>query len=226
VSTPLMDVRETLMVVREPYTNRLPGKGRAKGAASTIFGCEGGRTTTQGLGRGRAKFGDHSGRAVIAKRVDASRSCSFFFTGTSFSGNQKQPEGSTITSSLSVQALPEGADSDCFKAKTLCLNGGRFKVEVDWRNQDGLQGQGMGFPQTDDSGTLYFFDPDDTELVVKVLNGCGTNGNYWVVVKGVTSAESTVKVTDTETSIVKSYLNPLGQDAVPVLDTSAFATCP
>jgi hypothetical protein len=84
----------------------------------------------------------------------------------------------------------------------------------------------MGFPQTDDSGTLYFFDPDDTELVVKVLNGCGTNGNYWVVVKGVTSAESTVKVTDTETSIVKSYLNPLGQDAVPVLDTSAFATCP
>lgn len=41
----------------------------------------------------------------------------------------------------------------------------------------------------------------------------------------VSNVEVTITVTDTVTDEQKAYVNPLGHAFLPVLDTSAFATC-
>ena len=50
---------------------------------------------------------------------------------------------------------------------------------------------------TDDSGYLWFFDADNIELIVKVLDGCGVNNRYWVFAGGLTNVEVDIIVTDT-----------------------------
>jgi CSLREA domain-containing protein len=105
---------------------------------------------------------------------------------------------------------------------TLCLNQSRFRVTARWRIGPGPSGDGLGIELTTDSGFFWFFDPDNVELTVKVLNGCTVNGSYWVFLSGLTNVEVTVTVTDTETGAVKTYLNPLDRRFRPVLDTQAF----
>jgi hypothetical protein len=43
---------------------------------------------------------------------------------------------------------------------------------------------------------------------------------------GLTNVEFTVRVTDTQTGLGRSYSNPLGQPPGAVTDTEAFATRP
>lgn len=109
----------------------------------------------------------------------------------------------------------------------LCLNDGRFRLEVDWRNFQGEVGDGRSpGPGTDDSGLFYFFNPDNWEMLVKVLDGCNNNGHYWVFSAATTNVEYTLRVTDTDTGVESSYFNPLRTRAPALTDTQAFATCP
>jgi len=108
---------------------------------------------------------------------------------------------------------------------TLCLNEGRFKVTATWRTVN-ASGTAQGVTLTGDTGYLWFFDPANVEVTIKVLNGCGLNNRYWVFAGGLTNVEVTLTVTDTVTGAVKTYGNPQGRNFRPVLDTSAFATCP
>ncbi len=110
--------------------------------------------------------------------------------------------------------------------EVLCLNGGRFKVEVTWRDFKDQVGTGKAVPFTNDSGLYWFFSPDNFEMLIKVLTGCGFNNRFWVFFAATTNVEFQVKVTDSETGVVKRYTNPLSQPANAVTDTSAFATCP
>jgi hypothetical protein len=64
------------------------------------------------------------------------------------------------------------------------------------------------------------------EVVVKVLDACTFNQKFWVFAGGLTDVQVTLKVTDTKTGAVKTYDNPRGAAFQPILDTSAFATCP
>lgn len=109
----------------------------------------------------------------------------------------------------------------------LCLNRDRFRVEVDWRDFQGGTGRAEVVPGASaDSGLFWFFSPDNWEMLVKVLDGCGNNGHYWVFAAATTTVEYTLRVTDTETGDVKEYVNPLGVSAAAVTDAGAFATCP
>ncbi len=110
-------------------------------------------------------------------------------------------------------------------ATALCLDGDRFQVEVDW-NTGSQSGQGMVLSTTRDEGSFVFFNPNNVELLVKVLDGCRDNGHYWVFYGALTDVEYEIQVTDTETGKAKRYFNPLGNPAPAVTDTSAFATCP
>ncbi|MCP3912436.1 MAG: hypothetical protein GY713_15945, partial [Actinomycetia bacterium] len=67
--------------------------------------------------------------------------------------------------------------------------------------------------------------PDNVEVVVKVLDGCGENGRFWVFATGLTNVAVELTVTDLETGAVRSYSNPQGRPFVPILDTLALA-CP
>ncbi|MEM8964430.1 MAG: alpha/beta hydrolase, partial [Acidobacteriota bacterium] len=83
--------------------------------------------------------------------------------------------------------------------QSLLLNQGRFRVEIDWTSPEGDSGQAGGVEVTDDTGFYWFFDEDNLEAFVKVLDGRGINGAFWVFAAGLTNVEVTIRVTDTAT---------------------------
>jgi len=100
---------------------------------------------------------------------------------------------------------------DCVGGATnLCLNGNRFRVEVSWTDFQGVTGVGEAVPLSDDTGYFWFFDSANVELVVKVLDGTGINGHFWVFYGALSNVAYTLRLTDTETGQVKEYTNPLG----------------
>jgi predicted esterase len=113
-------------------------------------------------------------------------------------------------------------------ATHLCLQRGRFRVAVTWQDGTGRTGAGSVTPAavSADSGVLWFFDPSNWEMLVKVLDGCAVNQRVWVFSAATTDVEYTLTVTDTVTNQVRSYHNKAGQNAAAVTDTNAFAVCP
>ncbi len=109
----------------------------------------------------------------------------------------------------------------------LCLTRSRFQVAVAWQAPDGSSGSGQAVELTRETGYFWFFNEDNVELVVKVLDGCSLPLNsFWVFAAGLTNVGVELTVTDNVTGAVKTYVNPMGTDFQPVLDTSAFTTCP
>ncbi|MBV8202956.1 MAG: hypothetical protein JOZ15_20250, partial [Acidobacteria bacterium] len=118
--------------------------------------------------------------------------------------------------------LPLGGPGGCQPGPTaLCLAGGRFKVEAFWRDFQGNSGAGQALPLTGDTGTFWFFSPDNLEVIVKVLDGRGLDGHFWVFYGALSNVEYSLTVTDTVTGLTRRYFNPLGELA-SVGDTTAF----
>lgn len=107
---------------------------------------------------------------------------------------------------LVVQTAPACAAGP----NALCLLGGRFRVEVEWRRGDGVTGRGRAVPRTDQSGTFWFFGQDNVELVVKVLDGRGLTGKFWFYYGALSDVEYRITLTDTQTGARKQYHNPPG----------------
>ncbi len=113
--------------------------------------------------------------------------------------------------------------ASCFPSlERLCLQGGRFAVEVEWIDFQGGTGRGRALPRGADSGLFWFFAPANLELLVKVLDGCGLNDRFWFFAAATTDVGYRLRVTDTATGEVRLYLNALGTAAPAVTDTSAF----
>lgn len=110
--------------------------------------------------------------------------------------------------------------------EALCLNDGRFQVQVSTPGTGGTPIPGIATGLADPTSGLFFFERDDWEMLLRVLNACGLNDRYWVFSAATTNVEYTITVTDTRTRDVRRYSNPLGNPAPAVQDTSAFATCP
>lgn len=110
--------------------------------------------------------------------------------------------------------------------RDLCLNDGRFRVNVAWNVPGGQFGPGQAVQLTDDTGYFWFFERTNVELTVKALDACAPPFNrYWVFLSGLTNVEVTITVTDTVSGQVKTYVNPYGRRFRPVQDTDAFNTC-
>jgi len=128
---------------------------------------------------------------------------------------------------VSLSGSGGGGNGACVaNATTLCLNDDRFRVEVGWRTAQGATGKGTGVEVTPETGLFWFFNEANTEMVIKVLDGCGSNGSYWVFSAGLTNVEVDITVTDTSSGVGKTYRNPQGTAFQPIQDTSAFSTCP
>jgi plastocyanin len=107
-------------------------------------------------------------------------------------------------------------------AQTLCLNGGRFKVQVNWSvPSQGTNGAGTGVALTGDTGYFWFFSSNNIELVIKVVDGRGFNGKFWVFYGALSNVQYSIAITDTTTGTVRTYANPFGSLA-SVADTAAF----
>lgn len=93
---------------------------------------------------------------------------------------------------------------------TLCLGGGRYRVQVGYENQfAGRYGFGGALPiaKSSESGYFYFgSDPSNIELLVKVLDfGGGTVKVFW---GQLTDLKYKIVVYDTVTGNSKTYLSP------------------
>jgi Leucine-rich repeat (LRR) protein len=122
--------------------------------------------------------------------------------------------------------LRTGGPAGCFPSGTsLCLAGGRFKVETAWRRPDGQTGVGQAVKLTGDTGYFWFFDASNVETVVKVLDACSFNQRFWVYAGGLTDVQVDLTVTDTTSGAVRTWRNPLSTAFQPIQDSSAFATC-
>jgi hypothetical protein len=109
-------------------------------------------------------------------------------------------------------------------ATSLCLDSGRFEISVDWINQHAspaTPGVGTAVPDTDQSGFFWFFGPDNVELVVKVLDGGGVNGYFWVFYGALSDVEYTITVADKQTGAQRTYHNDPG-NICGQADTAAF----
>lgn len=124
------------------------------------------------------------------------------------------------------QVNPVGSTVCVEDEETLCLQDGRFAVSASWHTGDAL-GVARGDALTADTGSFYFFGPDNIELVVKVLDGCVEPFNsYWVFAGGLTDLGVELTVIDTLTGATQIYSNDLGTPFEPIRDTQAFTTCP
>ena len=111
-------------------------------------------------------------------------------------------------------------------AGQVCLIDGRFQVEVSFRDYQGVRGDALPVTTGTDSTLLWYFTPATWEHLVKVIDGCGLNGHWWVYGAAATDVEYVLRVTDTKRHVVREYPNILGNRAAALTDSTAFATCP
>ncbi|HJX29194.1 MAG TPA: hypothetical protein VJ885_14890, partial [Thermoanaerobaculia bacterium] len=139
------------------------------------------------------------------------------------------PEPSTLRA-VELPVLPPelpsspvtaAAGSCVANANNLCLFDNRFRVSVDWRTQAGATGKGTAIPASSESGTFWFFGPENVELVVKVLDGRPLNDKFWFFYGALSDVQYTITVTDTATGTVKRYRNAQG-NLCGMGDTAAF----
>jgi ELWxxDGT repeat protein len=118
--------------------------------------------------------------------------------------------------------LNTAAPAGCQAGDTrLCLSAGRFQVEAEWMDFEGHTGVGHAVSLTADTGYFWFFASTNVETVVKVLDGRGLNGAFWVFYGALSNVSYTLTVTDTATGLSRRYVNPPGVFA-SVGDTDGF----
>jgi hypothetical protein len=142
---------------------------------------------------------------------------------------------------LAARVLPNLVEQDVFTSCTpsdtvLCLDDNpgdrRFRVTATYHTalDGGLAGEGQAIPLAPlgvlRGGLFWFFSQDNPEVLVKVLNGCAINDHYWIYISAGTNVGYTVTVNDiAQPTNPKTYTNPDLQEALPVQDTSALASC-
>lgn len=101
---------------------------------------------------------------------------------------------------------------------TLCLQNGRFKVQ--------LALNGSAAPATSYSALAGFFTQSagssNLEVGVKILDGTGVNGKFWVFHGAATTLPYTLTITDTALGVVKTYSKQSGSMCGGA-DTGAFS---
>jgi len=131
-------------------------------------------------------------------------------------------------------ARAEGATSAaCSPSPTrLCLLGGRFAATLSWDDGSGPKPALVAGPRADGatsaSGLFRFYesDPSNWEVLVKVVDGCRTNGRFWVLVSASTGFGWRLEMVDQVTTLGRAWFHPLDGQASGIADFDAFRGCP
>ncbi len=111
-------------------------------------------------------------------------------------------------------------------AETRCLQDSRYEVRAVWWERDGRSGPArVAHAGTNDSALFWFFDLSNWEILVKVLDGCSTNGHFWVFGGATTDLGYRITVTDTVTDRARVYGHEGGPPAPAITDSTAFQAC-
>lgn len=118
----------------------------------------------------------------------------------------------------------DGEDGRCaVDENTVCLHDARYEVRVTWLAGNGRTGAARAAGSaTEDAGLFWFFDPDNWEVLIKVLDGCRLNDHVWVYGASTTDLGYIIRVTDTATGLKKTYRNEPGVPAPAITDATAF----
>lgn len=111
-------------------------------------------------------------------------------------------------------------------ATQLCL-ADRLRITVTFRRSDGTIGQGQAFPLTADTGGFWFFDADNPELLVKVVDGRAVNGRFWIFYGALSDVEFDLVVRHPSYYAFtreRTYHNPQGTIASGA-DVESFGEC-
>ena len=175
-------------------------------------------TSTGRVQSRRWDFGDGTGSRN--RRIDHVWSSPGFYVVT-----LSVSDGTTESTARQVFLVEAGdpAGTCVSDAETLCLQDSRYAVTVDWRTAAGSGGGSVVHAGTNDSGLFTFFDRNNWEVLIKVLDGCALNGHVWVFGASTTDLGYVIRVTDTATGTVKEYRNEPGTPAPAITDTRAFA---
>lgn len=129
----------------------------------------------------------------------------------------------TIVGNIAGLTDPLGSCSNT--SSRLCL-GDRFTVTVEWQTNSDSGDASAVPPQSNDTGLFWFFDPENWEVMVKVLNVCGfLNDRIWVYVAASTDQGYTITVRDSLTGQDVVYNKAVGPPAPAITDTNALDVC-
>lgn len=139
-------------------------------------------------------------------------------------------DGTLQGAGVGFLTFPVALDCGAGTGTSLCLLD-RFSITARWRTNplpgtltDG-QAQVAGCAN-DGSGLFQFFSPNNWEIMVKALNGCGLNDRFWIFSAATTNVFYRMEVFDIQAGRQRIYFNYPGPPAPAVTDTGAFATCP
>jgi hypothetical protein len=163
-----------------------------------------------------------------AQGTMASRADTDAFPGGVFDGPLAAPapaSGAPASRAPNEPGQTTGALSPCggpvWCVTPLPLLDGRFLARVEWRVDDGLYGYGNPHPFSRDTGLFSFFSPQNQEVALKVLDGRGVNGHFWVFFASLTDVEFDLVVVDSVTGEERTYHSPAGTMASRA-DVEAF----
>jgi hypothetical protein len=119
----------------------------------------------------------------------------------------------------------DAADAACTTGgPTLCI-AGRFQIKVNYRSTTSGAGTAVNLSSlgVTQGGLFWFFAASNPEMLVKVLDGCALNHEFWLFYAATTNVGFTLTATDTSNGATRVYRNAIDNTAPPVLDTAAFA---
>jgi hypothetical protein len=174
-----------------------------------------GNTLSYDVGSGAVGTGHGTGSCLATETTD--------FTAP-LSQDRRDTVGVAITAAPATACIGS--------ASTLCISDepgdNRFKVTVAYSTTQGggLSGNGTSISLADlgvtEGGLFWFFEPTNPEMLIKVINACGLDTNYWIFYSAGTNVGFTVTVTDTVNGNQKIYKNTDLTAAAPVQDISAL----
>ena len=208
------------------------GGGPPRAAITTDADCD--ETLCRALTGERVSFEDTGSGTVRSRlwdfgdgRTSRSRATAHVWSEPGFYTVTLRLSDGEVESTASLTFLVEAAAvaGTCMADdETRCLRDSRFAVEMEWWTGDGRSGPGRVVREgTNDSALFQFFEEDNWEVLVKVLDGCSINGHVWVYGASATTLGYRIRVTDTVTGAVREYLNEDGRQADAITDATAFA---
>ena len=126
------------------------------------------------------------------------------------------------TRGVSRSPIAAGEYTDCIPTSSPLIFDGGYEVSLCFETAEGLVGEGRGgIWASGQAGLLWFFDRENAEALIKVLDGCAYNGSRWVYVAPVTDLAFNLHVTSPN-GRRWTWRNRLGETASTTSDTSAF----
>jgi hypothetical protein len=116
----------------------------------------------------------------------------------------------------------------CTTAGSFACVGDRFLVSAKYRTGGpgtALTTAPVG-PAVFNSAVFSFPDPETWQILVDVINACSSSGKFTFAASTPSTLFERIEVFDTHAFQNKVYFHYPGPPVAPIVDTSAFATCP